>query len=96
MPDSEMRSVASAAANRPGRVANVVSILIVLVVALLLIWTALKPVPRFPYVQIHSEDPPIPRICTIVAANDQQRQRQLERCPPEALEDLVAEPAEDD
>jgi hypothetical protein len=74
----------------------VASILIVLVVALLLIWTALEPMPRFPYVQIAGEAPPLPRICTVVAANDQQRQRQLERCQPEALEDLAAQPAEDD
>jgi hypothetical protein len=59
------------------------------VVAVLLIWTALEPMPRFPYVQMAGESPPLPRICTIVATNDQQRQRQLDRCPPEALADLA-------
>lgn len=82
--------------DRPTRGATVASIVIVLVVALLLIWTALEPVPRFPYVQIASESPPLPRICTIVAANDQQRQRQQERCPPEALAELERQADQDE
>ena len=88
MPD---RSAPVTSPERPTRTATVVSVIIVLAVSLLLILTALQPMPRFPYVQFASDGQPLPRICTIVPVTAQQRQRQLDRCPPEALADLESQ-----
>lgn len=88
---------------RPSWVVIVASVIAVLAVPFLLIWTALTPVPLLPYSLLTQEElmegliepRPLPRICTIIARTERQRQRQEQQCPPEALRS-EAERAEDD
>lgn len=100
-----MEAEAPVVAPQPARPSWVVigaSVLAVLVVPVLLIWTALSPVPILPYSLLAQEElmeglvappppPPLPRICTITAKNERQRQRQQERCPAEIVMNSDAE-----